>query len=112
MAYNYTEEFGKCKFCGAPMVKSPRTGKVFCSEKCWLKKQAGYNPSEAKEVGIERAQERKGESMRLMSSGRDAVQIVVAEMAQGGAWDEEMIKQKIESWKSYFYNKIYVDSPF
>lgn len=29
----------QCKSCGAKMVTNPHTGKVFCSEKCWLKKQ-------------------------------------------------------------------------
>jgi uncharacterized Zn finger protein (UPF0148 family) len=29
-------EYGVCKKCGAEMVKSPKTGKVFCSAKCWL----------------------------------------------------------------------------
>ena len=28
----------KCKNCGAKMVTNPKTGKVFCSDKCWLNK--------------------------------------------------------------------------
>lgn len=28
-------EYGLCTFCGAKNVKSPKTGKVFCSQKCW-----------------------------------------------------------------------------
>ena len=31
------EEFGRCRDCGAQNVKSPKTGKIFCSAKCWLK---------------------------------------------------------------------------
>lgn len=27
----------QCQDCGAEMVKNPKTGKWFCSEKCWLK---------------------------------------------------------------------------
>lgn len=26
----------KCKKCGAEMVLNPKTGKVFCKDKCWL----------------------------------------------------------------------------
>jgi hypothetical protein len=33
----YGKEKNKCKNCGADMVKNPKTGKWFCSEKCWLK---------------------------------------------------------------------------
>lgn len=29
-------EYGQCKFCGAEMVRSPKTGKIFCSDFCWL----------------------------------------------------------------------------
>ncbi|MCK9370810.1 hypothetical protein M0R04_12950 [Candidatus Dojkabacteria bacterium] len=29
-------EFGNCKHCGAPNVKNPKTGKIFCQNKCWL----------------------------------------------------------------------------
>jgi hypothetical protein len=34
----YDTDYGVCKFCGAKRVQNPKTGKVFCSEKCWLKK--------------------------------------------------------------------------
>jgi len=30
-------EYGQCKDCNADIVKNPRTGKTFCSNKCWLK---------------------------------------------------------------------------
>ena len=30
-------EYGNCNYCNAPRVKNPKTGKIFCSEKCWLK---------------------------------------------------------------------------
>ena len=26
-----------CQKCGAELVKNPKTGKLFCKEKCWLK---------------------------------------------------------------------------
>ena len=31
-------DLGACKDCGAKMVNNPKTGKNFCSDKCWLKK--------------------------------------------------------------------------
>jgi predicted amidophosphoribosyltransferase len=30
-------EHGVCSFCGADKVLNKKSGKVFCSEKCWLK---------------------------------------------------------------------------
>lgn len=45
MKDNY--DYGKCKFCGANMVRNPKTGKVFCGDKCWLKNQQDnrqFNP--------------------------------------------------------------------
>ena len=27
-----------CKFCGANIVRNPKTGKDFCENKCWLNK--------------------------------------------------------------------------
>lgn len=32
-----------CKFCGGKMVLNPKTGKVFCENKCWLKKEPEIN---------------------------------------------------------------------
>jgi len=31
-----------CNKCGAEMVVNPKTGKRFCSNKCWLNKQKSY----------------------------------------------------------------------
>lgn len=33
----YGNEKNTCKNCGAEMVKNPKTGKWFCSAKCWTK---------------------------------------------------------------------------
>jgi len=32
-----TEELGRCKKCGAENVFNPKTGKIFCKDKCWTK---------------------------------------------------------------------------
>jgi len=34
----YDTNHGKCNYCGADRVENPKTGKIFCSAKCWLKK--------------------------------------------------------------------------
>ena len=34
--YQQKVEGGTCTDCGAKYVKNPKTGKVFCENKCWL----------------------------------------------------------------------------
>ena len=41
----YDTNYGNCPYCGAPRVQNPRTGKIFCSEKCWLNKAKTPNKS-------------------------------------------------------------------
>jgi len=39
-------DLGKCPKCGASMIISPRTGKPYCSAKCWLNKTKDIDISE------------------------------------------------------------------
>lgn len=32
-----------CKKCGGEMVRNPKTGKIFCKEKCWLQQPANMD---------------------------------------------------------------------
>lgn len=38
-------EYGNCRFCGAPNTIGRDSGKIYCSEKCWLQnpQQQAYN---------------------------------------------------------------------
>lgn len=51
-------------------------------------------------------QDDKQESMRLFSSGRDAV-MIVTEMYKGSTFSDEQIKEKIMEWRKFFYQKVY-----
>ena len=42
--YQEKKEGGKCS-CGATFVKNPKTGKIFCEQKCWLKGQTSTQPN-------------------------------------------------------------------
>jgi uncharacterized Zn finger protein (UPF0148 family) len=127
METNYAEELGVCSKCGSKNVRNPKTGKIFCADKCWLKRGIGqpvapqnpaqvnsrpYSPIAETSANVKVAQDNKQESMRIFSSGRDAVLITVAEMAQGNTWSEEDTKRRIEFWKNYLFTNIYVDKPF
>ena len=48
------QSYGKCSFCGADRVKNPKTGKIFCSDKCWTKSKS----SPELQNGPERAETR------------------------------------------------------
>ena len=39
-----------CNQCGATMIKSQRTGKMYCSDRCWLKNQPQSQPQGDSEV--------------------------------------------------------------
>ncbi len=41
----------KCEKCGAEKVLNPKTGKMFCKEKCWLK-QADRQPQMSFEIAV------------------------------------------------------------
>jgi hypothetical protein len=32
------QDYGKCPYCNADRVLNPKTGKIFCQAKCWLKR--------------------------------------------------------------------------
>jgi hypothetical protein len=51
-------------------------------------------------------QDDKQESMRLFSSGRDAVMIVTT-MYKDSTFSDEQIKAKITEWRDWFYSSIY-----
>ena len=127
-----------CDVCGTPTIAG-RDGNGYCKP-CyieWKSKQEGMQPAQGgyapksyrptqqamgqrKEIQntmnykadqIAKAQANKEDSMRLFSSGRDAVLIVTAFYKDNPLSDEE-IKTKIEEWRKYLYNKIYADTPF
>jgi uncharacterized Zn finger protein (UPF0148 family) len=39
MENNEDRGYGLCGWCGVPNVKSPKTGKIFCSKMCWKDKK-------------------------------------------------------------------------
>lgn len=122
MAKNIGKQVGDpCEDCGAPLVmgkKGPYCKPCYIQwaetrKQDWAKPQAKapYTPEQAKSQEIRGFQENKEESMRLMSSGRDATLMVTAMMGQGSAWTDEQLKDKIKEWQTYFYTEVYVDDP-
>ena len=56
---------------------------------------------------IQKFQDDKQESMRLFSSGRDAVLMTTSMMPKFRRLSEKQAKEKILMWRKWFYTEIY-----
>ena len=68
------------------------------------------NTMDYKAENIAKAQAHKDASMTNLAICRDAVQLTIAEMANG-AWTDEMIRAKIKEWKEWLRLNVY-ETPF
>lgn len=48
---NQQRNLGICQFCGANNVYNPKTGKVFCGNKCWLNNQSNQGQQPVRQSG-------------------------------------------------------------
>ena len=88
--------YGPCKHCGAKTVKSPKTGKIFCSEKCWLKQDSPSKPQNAPTTGFQKpfGQSTTGQ----VPNATDPMIIIGDEL---GA-----INKRLDSWEKYFKEEL------
>lgn len=89
--------YGNCSFCGAPNDRSPRTGNVYCSDKCWTKNQPQQRqqPRQQKqEPNWDKIREEKEQSMGWLNAKNNASQIITA------AINKDLIK--IENIRTMF----------
>jgi uncharacterized Zn finger protein (UPF0148 family) len=87
-----TQNYGNCKFCGAENVKNPKTGKVFCSEKCWLKNKNQSAVPQKQEPNWEEIRERKEESMSFLNSKNNAAILLAAAIRVGQLTLEDALR--------------------
>ena len=75
--YQEKKEGGKCS-CGATFVKNPKTGKIFCEQKCWLKGQTSTQPNVQVEEkpDWDRIRAEKTENIRWMNALNNACLLV------------------------------------
>ena len=80
-------QYGQCKFCGANNVRNPKTGKIFCSEKCWLKgrPQEVARPTQnlIAQPNWEAITSRKEESMSFLNAKNNAAILLAAAIKVG-----------------------------
>jgi hypothetical protein len=93
------QDYGVCKYCGAPKVLNPKTNKIFCSAKCWLKKppvertQAQNLPLQAPQVSrvdLDGLEDKVDALTRKINEVQFAVHALWAVLIQG---DKEKEKQ-------------------
>ena len=51
--YKKPNQGDMCEHCGGEIVKNPKTGKSFCSNKCWLPENAHFRIKEEKVIDID-----------------------------------------------------------
>ncbi len=68
-------DYGQCKYCGAKMVISQRTGKPYCSAKCWNKNQSISKPQEP---NWDKIRAEKAEDIALNNAKNCAVALLAA----------------------------------
>lgn len=95
-------------------VKSPKSGKIFCSSKCWLNKPQGYPSQEPQEDVIrldrpseggkpsqeywEAKEERTRAEINHLNARTAAIEIVKIKIEKGDITGVEDIELAIENW--------------
>lgn len=97
-------QYGMCDKCGADNVMNPRTGNIFCAEKCWLKGQPqqprtqfvrqGGNLQVKKEPNWPEINKEKVDNINLLNARNNAVSIAIS-LYEKGDITSEMILPKV-----------------
>jgi len=103
MPYKPRIEGDPCENCGIPMVKNPKTQKVFCPDKCWLKGSERQQAQPVQPVQPvqqfekELDQSRQDEKWEKISEGKVRHGVSVAFIGQGATPSPDNFT-KIEKW--------------
>jgi hypothetical protein len=92
-----TNNLGRCKFCGSENVRNPKTGKIFCADKCWLKNKpnelGAYPP---KKPDWDKIRHEKSEGLAKGAAFNKACDIVIAMYQKGDVTREGIIQMIIQ----------------
>jgi uncharacterized Zn finger protein (UPF0148 family) len=91
-----------CQQCGkGKYVKSPKTGKIFCSEKCWLQQNDQFKPVPNRDEKIEQMYNDKKDNIRWQGAKNKGVDIALGKMSDTRGDDE--LQKEIEKWANFLY---------
>lgn len=88
--------YGKCDFCGAKKVKSPKTGKIFCSEKCWLNPKPSPEAQNGAVEGFQKPNHGSTTGQRFTT--RQPLEIIADELGN--------INRRFDEWEQYFKKEL------
>lgn len=92
--------YGKCNFCGASNTRSQRTGKIYCSQKCWLGEKPSL-PQHKESPNWENIRKEKSENIQHSLAFKEAVSLAIA-VYQKGEVQKEELRALIELYYSSF----------
>ena len=108
---NQQYDYGNCRFCGAKMIMSQRTGKPYCSDKCWDKggtkfvKQGGELKVRT-EPNWEEIRKNKEDNIAWLNARNLATQILIAAYQKGEIAEYGIIIGKLEETTKIIYEEI------
>lgn len=104
------QNFGVCKDCGAPMAKNPKTGKIFCSEKCWLNQpQKQFRQPVRQEPNWDSIRAQKEEHIEYLNAKNVASTLLAAAIQS----KEITLKEAMEKFRpltNWIYTLTYEDT--
>lgn len=84
MENNEKQEGGICPDCGGTYIKNPKTGKIFCENKCWLnhgrpyREDTGSSSLNNEDEKWRKIHARKEEGMNWLNAKRGSAELVSA----------------------------------
>ena len=101
-------QYGVCEQCGGEKVLNPKTGKIFCKNKCWLNKTqtATYTKQTQPVANLsvkqpivapnwDKIRQEKSEDIRASVALKGAIDLVTHSIIDKDSW---------EDWANVFYN--------
>ena len=87
-----------CPNCGAEVVRNPKTGKLFCSAKCWLK---GQPATKVEKFSQQIDNERREEGMRE-GNAKNCAAMVIGNNPMFN--NPNIVKSQFANLSRYIYN--------
>jgi len=108
MAYPVKKEGDICEKCGGKYVKNPKTGKVFCENKCWL--MGGDTTPKSKEVDWDKINSEKKENINWSVAWKIASQLATIRLVS--MQDDAEMMRWVEKQAEIIYTKLQTPPPF
>lgn len=112
MNYIQKENLGRCSNCGADNVRSPKTSKIFCGDKCWLnnpqaqnynRPQRQYQPKPQRQEPDWDAVSERDFLHREWTAAKISAKDIIVILIQQGKLEIEKLRPAIKDLAEYLY---------